>query len=46
MKGTESTTDMAKHSAVIGVLSFLYMGLFGHKAPTRSNWKTGPFYNK
>ncbi len=45
-KEGESIRDMAIHSAVIGTLSFLYMGIFGHKAPTKSNLKKGPFFRK
>jgi len=39
----ESTMDMAKHAAIIGVVAFLYMGVFGHGLPTKLR---GPFFNQ
>ena len=38
----ESTMDMAKHAAIIGVVAFLYMGMFGHGLPTKLR---GPFFS-
>lgn len=32
--------DMARHSAIIGFVIFLYMGTFGHSLPGR---EIGPF---
>lgn len=46
-KMAETIGDMAKHGVLIGLLvgflSFLYMGVFGHGAPTRL---AGPFFKQ
>jgi hypothetical protein len=43
----ESILDMAKHGVLIGLLvgflAFLYMGVFGHGAPTKL---AGPFFRR
>jgi hypothetical protein len=37
----DTTQDMAKHAAMIGVAAFVYMGLFGHGLPNKLR---GPFF--
>lgn len=39
----ESTQDMAKHAIIIGIGSFVYMGVFGHGLPTELR---GPFFKE
>lgn len=43
----ESVLDMAKHGILIGILvgflAFVYMGVFGHGAPTQLR---GPFFTR
>jgi hypothetical protein len=47
VKMANTVTDMAKHAILVGIivgtLAFLYMGVFGHGAPTRL---AGPFFAK
>ena len=39
----ETTQEMAKHALIIGILSFVYMGAFGHGLPTELR---GPFFKE